>query len=607
MSFSKLPKKRKIEDERRHFNEEWTCKYFFIENKGKPLCLICKECVSVFKEYNLKRHYETQHMAKYSLLLGEARDSKIQSLKKNLVTQQNVFKKKCNDNNAALKASYRVAELIGKGGRAYTDGDFIKTCLKAVVEEMCPDKLSVIETVSLSARTVTRRIEDIGEELVFCLKDRASKFMYYSLALDESTDIKDTAQLLIFLRGIDNNFIVTEELAALHSLKGTTKAEDLFQKVCVTIQEMNLNWDKLKSITTDGARNMVGSKGGLVVKIKEEVLKYSSEPPLSFHCIIHQQALCSKILKWDNVMQLVVKTVNYIRSHALNHRQFQEFLAEIDSEYSDVIYHSEVRWLSRGRVLERFFYLRSEIASFLLIKGKPLEELSNLQWVCDLAFLVDMNRHLNEINLKLQGTGKFVSDMYTNVKSFENKLKLFKEHIKNKNFVHFPACKSLTGELKQKEQDFSVEKCTEAIELIQQEFQVRFAEFHGFANQIRLFQNPFEVNVLNVDEHLQMELIELQASDTLQDSFRLKNDFTTFYASLPDCFSQLKKFAAGMLTIFGSTYICEKTFSHMKHIKSATRSNLTDEHLHQLLRTCVTNIKVDIDKLANKMQAQTSH
>jgi hypothetical protein len=39
------------------------------------------------------------------------------------------------------------------------------------------------------------------------------------LALDESTDTLDTAQLLIFVRGIDAEFEITEELAGLQSKK----------------------------------------------------------------------------------------------------------------------------------------------------------------------------------------------------------------------------------------------------------------------------------------------------------------------------------------------------------------------------------------------------
>ena len=72
-------------------------------------------------------------------------------------------------------------------------------------------------------------------------------------------------------------------------------------------------------------------------------------------------------------------------------------------------------------------------------------------------------------------------------------------------------------------------------------------------------------------------------------------------------YSDLKKFAVGMFSVFGSTYICEQTFSKMKLVKSKLRSRHTDEHLHQILRLSVTNVEIDIAKLANKMQHQVSH
>ena len=53
-------KKRKIEDECRTFNKDWTTKHFFIDNKTTALCLICQESVAAFKEYNLKRHFQTK-------------------------------------------------------------------------------------------------------------------------------------------------------------------------------------------------------------------------------------------------------------------------------------------------------------------------------------------------------------------------------------------------------------------------------------------------------------------------------------------------------------------------------------------------------------------
>ncbi|CAN8033066.1 unnamed protein product, partial [Ixodes persulcatus] len=98
---------------------------------------------------------------------------------------------------------------------------FVKGCLLTVADDLCPDKKNAFKELSLSARTVTRRIEDMGEQSLSILKDRARAFQYFSLALDESNNVFDTAHLLIFVRGIDTRFEVTEEEAALKSLKYT--------------------------------------------------------------------------------------------------------------------------------------------------------------------------------------------------------------------------------------------------------------------------------------------------------------------------------------------------------------------------------------------------
>ena len=101
-------------------------------------------------------------------------------------------------NQSAVRASFQIAQLIASSGKPFTDGEFVKKCMNAVVEEVCPEKKDLFNTVSLSASTIIRRIEEIGGNLYVYLLQKTKEYEFFSLALDESTDVQDTAQLLIF-------------------------------------------------------------------------------------------------------------------------------------------------------------------------------------------------------------------------------------------------------------------------------------------------------------------------------------------------------------------------------------------------------------------------
>ncbi|GBM76471.1 hypothetical protein AVEN_121203-1 [Araneus ventricosus] len=76
---------------------------------------------------------------------------------------------------------------------------------------------------------------------------------------------------------------------------------------------------------------------------------------------------------------------------------------------------------------------------------------------------------------------------------------------------------------------------------------------------------------------------------------------------LPECYSELKKLAYGVLTIFGSTYSCEQAFSCMSIIKSKVRSQRTNKNLESYLKLKTTSYKPDLIKLSKGMQSQCSH
>ena len=313
------------------------------------MCLICQESVAVFKEYNIRRHFETKHGEQYAGLDMEQRQLKANDLKKDLQHGQHMFARINRESEAATKASFIVAEEIAKASKPFREGEFVKDCLKKVTSVVCPEKKQAFSNISLSRNTVANRIDDLASDVQSQLKTKAKEFVSFSLAADESTDRTDTAQLSIFIRGVDAQLSVTEELLDVKPMYGTTTGQDIFNKVEESLAEMELPWDKLVGLTTDGAPAMCGEGRGLV-GLTRQAMQHTGENLVAYHCIIHQEALCGKVLDMGHVMTVVTKTVNFIRARGLNHRQFRALLEEENSGHEDLPYHTEVRWLSRGKV-----------------------------------------------------------------------------------------------------------------------------------------------------------------------------------------------------------------------------------------------------------------
>ncbi len=64
--------------------------------------------------------------------------------------------------------------------------------------------------------------------------------------------------------------------------------------------------------------------------------------------------------------------------------------------------------------------------------------LENKKQMDNVAFLADINSHLNELNLRLQGKDNSVCELVTAVRSFQRKLEVFKEDLQG-DCAHFPA------------------------------------------------------------------------------------------------------------------------------------------------------------------------
>ncbi|XP_076046674.1 general transcription factor II-I repeat domain-containing protein 2B-like [Oratosquilla oratoria] len=278
---------------------------------------------------------------------------------------------------------------------------------------------------------------------------------------------------------------------------------------------------------------------------------------------------------------------------------------EIYSDFCDLPYHTAVRWLSCGKLLFRFYSLRNEIDVFLTKKDRADPQVSDPTWLSKLSFLVDITFHMNELNLKLQGKNNLVYDLYRIIKGFWRKLSLFEAQLERENFSHFYCFKGFCATIAE---DVNLNFPKKIIRDLKKYFLKRFSDLDRIESDILLFQNPFDCNLDDVPVGLQMKLIDLQTIDLLKEKHR-EGKLVAFYRCLPDDdFPKLKNFAADIASVFGTTYVCEQTFSKMKYVKSTHRTRLTDEHLKAILLIGCSNSKPNIDDILKaKRQFHKSH
>jgi hypothetical protein len=88
---------------------------------------------------------------------------------------------------------------------------------------------------------------------------------------------------------------------------------------------------------------------------------------------------------------------------------------DMGSQHRALLLHTEIRWLSRGKVLVRLFELRQEISAYFMDHKFHLSDgLTNFSWLLRAAYLADLFTKLNEVTLSLQG--KNVNILMQNIK-----------------------------------------------------------------------------------------------------------------------------------------------------------------------------------------------
>ncbi|XP_025423467.1 zinc finger BED domain-containing protein 5-like [Sipha flava] len=371
-----------------------------VSNEPRTQCVICFEILSnqCMKPSLLKRHLSTKH----STLENKPKDYFVRKLSEMKSTKK-IISSFSGSTEKAVEASFLVSLRIAKCGKPHTIGEEL---ILPAAKDMVTCMLGVpsakqLDMISLSNDTVRRRIENVS----------------------------NYAQLMVYVRYVFQT-VIKEDFLFCEALSTRTTADEIFKKLNHFFVENGLNWKKCVGFCSDGARAMTGKHGGVASKIK-----LVTENCTFIHCSIHREALVVKRMpeQFKLVLQEAIKVVNFIKSRALQSRLFTKLCSEMGSDHIQLLLHTEVRWLSRGRMLSRLFELHSEVQLFLGETNFELKDkLTDNLWITTLAYLSDIFNRLNVLNLSLQEHELQVeADLVKNIRHHCKMLKTtFEEYFK---------------------------------------------------------------------------------------------------------------------------------------------------------------------------------
>ncbi|XP_064412969.1 zinc finger BED domain-containing protein 5-like [Latimeria chalumnae] len=566
----------------------------------------CLQCMQVLaneslKENKLKRHLNTVHpnFVDKPLSFWKEKEANVKRMRldapSNLVT---VSLEK------VTKASFEVAWRIARCKKPHNIGEeLVKPAALAMVRTVCGDEIAKkLELVQLSDNSIKRRIDcmsqDILEQVVHGLK-QARKFV---IQIDESVDIEDNPQLMVFVRYKTDDNIV-EEFLFCEPLRTTTTGQDIFEMVNVFFKQQNLHWMDCCAVCADGAPAMMGSRVGFCTRVKEV-----NPDVVIIHCFLHRDNLATKEIQPElhSVLKDAIQIVNFIKARALNSRLFRVMCEEMGSEHQHLLYHSEVRWLSRGKILSRVMLLRTEIEIFLREKKHSLaDRFKDEAWLAKLAYLSDIFQHLNELSTEMQGRNRTIVDIGEKISSFKRKLALWREKMSKGKIAAFPGLNEFLEDAAEVSIKDLVEIFQEHLAKLQTEMD-RYLPQNVDLQKHSWVRNPFDLDVHEVGNDVdgfQEELLDLQENQVLQEKFAHVS-WSQFWAQLRGK-PVLSREAEKALLPFPTTYLCEAGFSSLVVIKTRARNRLDPQH--DLSCALSINIQPRITELTEKMQHQGSH
>ena len=199
----------------------------------------------------------------------------------------------------------------------------------------------------------------------------------------------------------------------------------------------------------------------------------------------------------------------------------------MDADHYNLLYHTEVRWLSKGTVLKRVFTLRNKLRDFFVQQKKGDQVTFLHEDVLSLAYLVDIFGRLNELNLSLQGHDKTIINFIDVLSAFQAKLEFWERKMTMGRMEMFPTLNEFLEDAEdiQLHDDFK-SKIINSLTSLRSEFAKYFLDttkdYLAFVRNPYLVLDSNVVNMFNGNDSTQEEFIALKNDSTAEDALKEK-------------------------------------------------------------------------------------
>ena len=332
----------------------------------------------------------------------------------------------CSDTNPALLASkqatlasYVVSLRIARKMKPHIIGERLQpltwpdSCAATAWPRNCNS--SRYRTTQSKAASQTFSL-NIKNQVVARMK-KAGKWSYQH---DESTDTGKNAQLMVYVR-YEGDMDLEEEFLFCTPQITTATGADIFNVVDNFRQKEGINWENCVSLCTDGAPAMLGVRRGFTARVRQ------INPSVQvIHCLLHRENLAAQHLSLNlsAVMKEVVGVVNFIKASDVDSRLFEQLCVDLGSQFRHLIFYSNVRWLSRGKLLRCVIDLRTKVQVFLNEKNhRHTIRFQDKKWMPKVCYL-NIFTALNDLNTSMRGRNQNIITLSEKLSAFKEKLQL---------------------------------------------------------------------------------------------------------------------------------------------------------------------------------------